>query len=116
MNLKLKPFCKWVGGKTQLLPALLNILPSDFDPKKMTYCEPFIGGGALLWKLQPNNAFISDKNADLINAYKVVRDYPDELMSKLDEFGKNLISFIKRRKLDRQPYQEYFMSLEAQLQ
>ena len=75
MNLKLKPFCKWVGGKTQLLPALLNILPSDFNVDT-PYCEPFIGGGALLWKLQPNNAFISDKNADLINAYKVVRDYP----------------------------------------
>ena len=65
MNLKLKPFCKWVGGKTQLLPALLNILASDFDVD-MPYCEPFIGGGAPLWKLQPNNAFISDKNADLI--------------------------------------------------
>ena len=94
MYLKLKPFCKWVGGKTQLLPALLNILPIDFDPKKMPYCEPFIGGGALLWKLQPNNAFISDKNADLINAYKVVRDYPNELMGKLRPHQSKLNEFI----------------------
>lgn len=110
MNLKLKPFCKWVGGKTQLLPALLNILPSDFDAD-MPYCEPFIGGGALFWELQPNNAFISDKNADLINAYKVVRDYPVELMSKLDKYGEKFNSFRVEGKLDRQPYQEYYYEL-----
>ena len=95
MNLKLKPFCKWVGGKTQLLPALLNILPSDFNVKKTTYCEPFIGGGALLWKLQPNNAFISDKNADLINAYKVVGIIQMSSWINLDlmNLGKNLTVF-----------------------
>ena len=110
MNLKLKPFCKWAGGKTQLLPALLNILPSDFDAD-IPYCEPFIGGGALLWKLQPNNAFISDKNADLINAYKVVRDYPVELIDKLDVFKKKFNSFRVKGKLDRQPYQDYYYEL-----
>ena len=110
MNLKLKPFCKWAGGKTQLLPALLNILPSDFNVY-MPYCEPFIGGGALFWELQPNNAFISDKNADLINAYKVVRDYPVDLMSKLDEFGEKFNSFRVEGKLDKQPYQEYYYEL-----
>ena len=111
MSLKLKPFCKWVGGKTQLLPALLNILPIDFDPKKTTYCEPFIGGGALLWELQPDNALISDKNADLINAYKVVRDYPKKLMDKLDEFGEEFNSFRVDCKLDKRPYQEYYYEL-----
>ena len=111
MNLKLKPFCKWVGGKTQLLQALLTILPSDFDPTTTPYCEPFIGGGALFWNLQPNNAFISDKNADLINAYKVVRDYPDELMSKLAEFETNFNSFRVGGKLDKQPYQNYYYKL-----
>ena len=112
MNLKLKPFCKWVGGKTQLLPALLNILPIDFDPKKTPYCEPFIGGGALLWKLQPNNAFISDKNADLINAYKVVRDYPNELMGKLRPHQSKLNEFIKDG--DELAYKKYFKNVRAQ--
>jgi len=110
MNLKLKPFCKWAGGKTQLLPDLLNILPIDFDVNT-PYCEPFIGGGALLWKLQPNNAFISDKNADLINVYIVVRDHPKELMDKLNQFEEKINKFRVGNKLDRQPYQAYYNRL-----
>ncbi|HVB74434.1 MAG TPA: DNA adenine methylase [Ktedonobacteraceae bacterium] len=54
------PFLKWVGGKTQLLPALLNYVPRHFD----TYIEPFVGGGALFFALQPAKAILADSNQE----------------------------------------------------
>ncbi|NLC08856.1 MAG: DNA adenine methylase, partial [Gammaproteobacteria bacterium] len=70
-----KPFIKWVGGKRQLLPELQRYLPE----KITDYFEPFIGGGALLWTLEPQelrSITINDYNAELINVYQVVRDKP----------------------------------------
>lgn len=64
------PFLKWVGGKTQLLPALLSYTPDRFN----TYIEPFVGGGALFFALQPAKAVLADSNPELINCYIVVRD------------------------------------------
>ena len=64
----------------------------------------------MLWKLQPNNAFISDKNADLINAYKVVRDYPNELMGKLRPHQSKLNEFIKDG--DELAYKKYFKNIK----
>lgn len=60
---------KWAGGKGQLLPELMKRLPSTFN----RYFEPFIGGGALFFSLEPENAYISDINPDLINVYQVVQ-------------------------------------------
>lgn len=72
-----RPFVKWVGGKTQLLEDIKKSLPLDLSQREnMTYVEPFVGGGALLfWILQeyPNitRAVINDINAELICAYRV---------------------------------------------
>ena len=51
---KAKPFIKWVGGKTQLIDSIENTLPKDFERREdLTYIEPFVGGGAILfWILQ----------------------------------------------------------------
>lgn len=67
-NLKyeIHPFVKWAGGKTQLLSKLEDHLPKSFNK----YYEPFIGGGALLFKLQPKEFYINDMNTDLTSAYK----------------------------------------------
>lgn len=65
-----RPFIKSVGGKTQLLPELLKRAPSAFG----TYHEPFVGGGALFWALQPAGAILNDKDDQLITAYAAVRD------------------------------------------
>ena len=73
------PFLKWVGGKTQLLPALLDYVPAQFD----TYIEPFVGGGALFFALQPAKAVLADSNQELINCYTVVRDRVEELIGVL---------------------------------
>ncbi|MDO7873790.1 DNA adenine methylase [Hymenobacter sp. ASUV-10] len=84
-----KPFLKWAGGKRQLIPAIEAALPSNFRHlRNVTYVEPFIGGGAVLfWLLQayPNiqRAIINDINPDLTTAYRVVQQRPQELITAL---------------------------------
>src|SRR5213595_3480037 len=67
---KASPFLKWVGGKTSLLPELLKHVPS----RLRTYHEPFVGGGALFFAVQPRRALLSDDNGDLVHCYTQVRD------------------------------------------
>ena len=86
---KAKPFIKWVGGKGQLIDQLEAMLPADFaERENVTYIEPFVGGGAMLFfMLQafPNikSAVINDINPDLTLCYQVVRDNPTELIKSL---------------------------------
>lgn len=86
---KAKPFLKWAGGKTQLLPIIERMLPASFDAKKsITYIEPFVGGGALLFYLLENypniqKAIICDINSHLINAYRAIKHYPEKLIHEL---------------------------------
>ena len=75
----MKPFTKWVGGKRQLLPQILGILPNNFNQ----YYEPFVGGGALFFKLAPSNATLNDINEELILAYKVIKENIEELIQLL---------------------------------
>ena len=54
--MKAKPFIKWVGGKGQLIEQLEALLPADFDKwENVTYLEPFVGGGAMLFYMKKNN-------------------------------------------------------------
>lgn len=64
------PFVKWAGGKTQLLSTILMHLPEGFN----RYFEPFVGGGALLFKLQPQQCFINDSNEDLMMVYQCLNN------------------------------------------
>ncbi len=68
--LKGKPFVKWAGGKRQIIDKLLELVPYEYN----TYYEPFIGGGALLFELSPNEAVINDYNAELMNVYECIKD------------------------------------------
>lgn len=87
--MKAKPFIKWVGGKSQLIEQLEALLPADFDEwENVTYIEPFVGGGAMLFYMlqtHPNitKAVINDINPDLTTCYEVVRDHPQELVDSL---------------------------------
>ncbi len=89
LNMRAKPFIKWVGGKGQLLEQLEAKLPEDLDHwQNITYIEPFVGGGAMLFYMlqaHPNisTAVINDINPDLITCYKVVRNNPQELIQSL---------------------------------
>ena len=62
------PFVKWVGGKRKVIPHIEKLWPKSFN----TYYEPFVGGGAVLFHFQPENAVINDLNKELINLYKVI--------------------------------------------
>ena len=75
-----RPIIKWAGGKTQLLEQLVPLIPDDYG----TYYEPFLGGGALFFAVQPHHAVINDYNPSLINLYKQVKKNPEELMKELD--------------------------------
>lgn len=82
---ELKPVTKWVGGKRQLLPELVKRIPQSYN----RYFEPFVGGGALLFKLAPQNAVINDQNLELINIYQSIKNNPDELIELLKKHQKN---------------------------
>lgn len=77
-----KPFVKWAGGKTQLLDKLISSLP-----KFRSYHEPFVGGGALFFSLFNKGliteAHLYDYNQDLINAYKIIKEIPTQLIEEL---------------------------------
>ena len=68
------PFVKWAGGKRQLLPQIRERMPQHYN----RYFEPFVGGGAVLFDLQPEHALINDINKALINAYKIICENPEE--------------------------------------
>ena len=91
------PIVKWVGGKRQLMFELLKNMPKSYN----RYFEPFIGGGALFFALQPQNGYISDMNEELINLYTVVKD---DVYKLIDDLNKHKVSkeyFLKIRNLDR---------------
>jgi len=103
-NPGIKPFLKWAGGKRKLLPELTKYIDKKLL-NKHTYYEPFIGGGALLFELQPTRAVISDKNKELINCYEVVKDSLDNLIKELRKHQEHNSAehFYKTRDLDRSP-------------
>ena len=75
-----KPFLKWVGGKTQLLDEISKYYPEKIEK----YCEPFVGGGAVLFdvltKFQPKEVLINDINPELTNAYVQIKDNVNDLI------------------------------------
>jgi len=79
-----KPFLKWAGGKRQLLNDLLSHLPYQFN----NYYEPFLGGGALFFKLSSlgkiKHAYLNDNNKILIDAYRTIKENPHELIKELE--------------------------------
>ena len=98
------PIVKWVGGKRQLMFELIKNMPEDYN----RYFEPFIGGGALFFYLQPDNAYISDMNEELINLYQVVRDNVDELITDLQKHNISKEYFMEIRNIDRtEKYQDW---------
>lgn len=101
-----KPFVKWAGGKTQLLLEIRTKYPQTV----IKYCEPFVGGGAVLFDVlqtfHPNEVLINDMNAELINIYQQIKSNCSLLIEQLSELQqnyksqsleKNKILFYKKR-------------------
>src|ERR1035437_8435052 len=78
-NISAQPFLKWAGGKRQLLPFIRKYLPKVYN----IYFEPFVGAGALLFDLQPENAVINDVNSELVNCYNIIRNLSIDLVEDL---------------------------------
>ena len=91
------PVVKWVGGKRQLLSEIIPLFP-----KRITsYCEPFLGGGAVLFSIQPAKAVVNDLNGDLIAVYEVIRDDVEALIDDLKRHENTSEYFYRIRDLDR---------------
>ena len=98
-NKLISPFLKWVGGKRQILSSISNLLPEKIST--YTYVEPFIGGGAVLFYLQPKKAILNDVNSELINVYQVIRDDLNGLIADLKKHKNEVEYFYALRALDR---------------
>ncbi|WP_262121273.1 DNA adenine methylase [Anaerococcus sp. Marseille-Q5996] len=104
------PFVKWVGGKRQLANKINKLIPENYN----CYFEPFVGGGAILFSLQPKKAIINDYNEELINTYRVIRDNPEQLITFLEihEIRNNEDYFYEIRSLDRNDDYKYISDIE----
>ena len=90
-NTSTKPFLKWAGGKSQLLVPIINAIDIALqDKNEFVYIEPFIGSGAVFREImnrygqKVTKPVINDRNEDLMQAYRVVRDSLPELLGELE--------------------------------
>ena len=100
-----KPFLKWAGGKSQLLPEIRQYYPFRQDPSITKYAEPFVGGGAVLFDILNHftleSVYISDLNAELINTYITIRDQLSKLLSFLHPLAD---AYLKLPLSERKPF------------
>ena len=74
-----QPFLKWAGGKRWLFAKYAHVLPTNYK----TYIEPFLGGGAMFFGLQPTRAILSDLNPELIATYRAIKKNWHEVRTAL---------------------------------
>lgn len=115
-NSSVAPFVKWAGGKRQLLPQIKERIPEKYN----RYYEPFVGGGAVTFGLQPANALINDINKALINAYRQICNAPEAFLkavNRLDaemwEDGKEYYYLLREQYNDKLMKSEYDVELAA---
>jgi DNA adenine methylase len=102
-----KPFLKWAGGKTQLIPELARHMPPHIKSSKVidSYVEPFVGGGAFFFYLKSHyevkKAFLFDINRELILTYKVIQNDPGKLIERLEQIEK---TYLKKTETERKEY------------
>ena len=103
-RIECKPFIKWVGGKGQLLPEINKLYPVELGKNIKKYAEIFVGGGAVLFdilsKYKLDEVYISDKNLELINTYKSIRDNVDILIKSLKEMEEQYIPLDNENRKD----------------
>ncbi|MDE2787041.1 MAG: Dam family site-specific DNA-(adenine-N6)-methyltransferase [Chloroflexota bacterium] len=89
----MKPLLRWAGGKQWISERLCRMVPDDIG----TYYEPFAGGGSLFFRLLPDRAILSDLNVQLMEAYRVMRDYPNRLAAVLGRWPNNEATYYRVR-------------------
>lgn len=115
-NSSIAPFVKWAGGKRQLIPQIRERMPEQFN----NYYEPFVGGGAVIFELLPENAVINDINRALINAYQMICDHPQEFLQEINrldtemwEDGKEYYYSLREHYNDKLMKDEFDVELAA---
>ena len=88
-----RPLLKWAGGKTQMIPNLIDAMPKSFK----NYIEPFIGGGALFFHLAPESAVIADSNPELISLYRQIAQDYKPVLALLEKMPNNEEFFYLER-------------------
>lgn len=98
-NILVAPVLKWVGGKRQLIEDISPLIPKQIS----TYVEPFVGGAAILFHLQPKKAIINDFNDELMNVYQVIKENPNGLIKILEKHKESNSEeyYYETRALDR---------------
>lgn len=89
----MKPIIKWPGGKVQLLPKIKELLPPTYNK----YYEPFLGGGAVLLDLCPQEAVVNDINSELINMYLQVKDNVERVINWLEVIDAEHIEALDKK-------------------
>lgn len=97
MSEAVKPFLKWPGGKRWILPHLKELLVGR---TVHTYFEPFLGGGAVFFGLQPKKALLSDINPELIVTYRQVKESPNEIIDRLKAIAVDALTYQRIRSWD----------------
>lgn len=111
-QIKAKPFIKWVGGKSQLISTFEGLLPKKIlQMEDITYIEPFIGGGAMLFYMLQHfsnikRAVINDLNPNLIKAYKTIKETPESLIQNLSLIEREYLSIQEEEQR-----KEFFLSM-----
>ncbi len=95
-QVKASPFLKWAGGKGRLLAQYQPLFPQQYG----RYFEPFVGAGAVFFHLNPQEAHLSDVNGELVNAYQVIRDHAEALISTLSGYPHDKDFFYALRAQD----------------
>ena len=99
-----KPFIKWVGGKKRLIDTFNMLLPHELgNMENMTYIEPFVGGGAMLFFMLQKfhnitKAIINDVNPDLIKAYEVIKTKPEKIIISLEQIQREYLKLLTEEK------------------
>ncbi len=91
-----EPILKWAGGKTQLLPEILPRIPNKYNK----YIEPFIGGGALFFRLQHGNSVIADSNPELINLYQQIANNCEKVIQILKTYENSEEMYYRVRSIE----------------
>lgn len=124
-KISLKPFVKWVGGKSQLIHELEKIIPINGEKVLTKYAEPFVGGGALLFnilsKYDFEKIYISDINAELINAYNTIKNDVHALIELLSEMQEKFLPMNDENRKKyyyeiRNKFNDYKLSEKNQIQ
>ena len=99
----MKPLIKWPGGKSSELKWIRSFIPKNFNPDYHTYVEPFFGGGAVFFHLQPKQAIINDNSELLTQYYCLIKDqdklFKDYLLCYSNSFS-NLINLCQSNIID----------------